>query len=75
MSVIDERRTEAIDEEIAVDPHDRFAGHLDGDVGDRVESCSRCGSERLDGWITEGATSLWSRCVECGAAREEEIGR
>jgi DNA-directed RNA polymerase subunit RPC12/RpoP len=50
-----------------IDPHERFAGCLDNPDASLDGVCPRCGSERLDGWMTEGATSLYVVCVECGA--------
>ena len=55
-----------------IDPHERFSGHLEPYVGHEVDACDECGSEELDGWITEGALGLYSVCVDCGTEREED---
>jgi hypothetical protein len=55
-----------------IDPHERWSGHLDEYVGDAINACDNCGSEQLDGWITEGALGLYSVCPNCGAEREED---
>ena len=47
-----------------VDPHERFADRLD-DAPEWVP-CPECGSERVDGWMTEGALSLVAVCCRCG---------
>lgn len=42
-----------------LDPHERFAGHIED------ARCPRCGSEQVDGWMTEGATHLLLKCADC----------
>jgi hypothetical protein len=76
MSRDDSPRTEPVVDE-RIDARDRFAGRLDSYVEDDesgVSHCSWCGSDRLDGWMTEGAQGLVARCVECAHVDDVEEG-
>jgi hypothetical protein len=58
-----------------IDPYDRFASRLDEKAQDpdsEIPCCPRCGSEQIDGWMTEGATKVVCRCVLCGRDYDPE---
>lgn len=74
MSAVESPRTEPVESE-RVDPHTRFAGQWDSYVNDSesvVEPCPACGSERIDGWMTEGAIGVVGRCVDCSEVYDIE---
>jgi hypothetical protein len=52
---------------------ERFSGRMDSYIPDGdARPCPECGSERVDGWMDEGAVTFRFRCVECSNVYKRE---